>query len=90
MDHDLIQGAMWWISIIEIPALIGLFTLIMGVMRELANFRIEVAKTYASSQQVRELEMRLTSHLLRIEAKLDRTALKAENLSARTQERKPS
>lgn len=52
----------------------------------LSAFRLDVARTYTPAVQVRELEGRLTSHLLRIEAKLDSTALKAEVLHA---ERKP-
>ena len=43
----------------------------------LSAFKLEVAKTYASQNDLRDLEARLTSHLLRIEAKLDKTALKA-------------
>lgn len=82
MQNDILQQAMWWIGVVEIPVLVALFTLIWSVMRDLTNFRMEVARTYASAIQVRELEQRLTAHLLRIEAKLDTTALKAENLSA--------
>ncbi|GJL84251.1 MAG: hypothetical protein DHS20C02_00260 [Micavibrio sp.] len=48
-------------------------------LREGLNaFKLEVAKNYASHNDLRDLEERLTQHLLRIEAKLDRTALKAE------------
>ncbi len=83
MPPDFFTSAMWWISVIEIPALGGLFALIMGVMRDVSNFRLFVAQHYASFMQTRELEQRLTAHLLRIEAKLDATALKAEHLSAR-------
>jgi len=32
---------------------------------------------------LKELEVRLVSHLLRIESKLDHTAMKAESLNAR-------
>ncbi len=39
----------------------------------LAAYKLEVAKSYASMSQLREVERRLTAHLLRIEAKLDRT-----------------
>ncbi len=52
-------------------------------MREgLSAFKLEVAKSYASHADLKELENRLVSHLLRIEAKLDATALKAEALRA--------
>lgn len=49
----------------------------------LGAFKLEVAKTYASQHDLRDLEARLVAHLLRIEAKLDTTALKAEALGAR-------
>ncbi|MBI1301352.1 MAG: hypothetical protein GC137_06805 [Alphaproteobacteria bacterium] len=49
----------------------------------LAAFKLEVAKNYASRQDVRAVESRIVSHLLRIEAKLDKTALKTEELKAR-------
>jgi len=49
----------------------------------LTSFKLEVAKTYASQTDMRDLESRLTGHLLRIEAKLDVTALKAEALQAK-------
>ncbi len=48
----------------------------------LSAFKLEVAKNYASQKDLRALEMRLVEHLLRIESKLDQTALKAESLSA--------
>jgi hypothetical protein len=48
----------------------------------LSAFKLEVAKSYASVTDMRELEMRIVSHLLRIEDKLDRTALKTESLKA--------
>ena len=46
-------------------------------------FKLEVAKTYASHTDLRDLEGRLVGHLLRIEAKLDTTALKAEAASVK-------
>lgn len=53
-------------------------------LRDALNaFKLEVAKTYASQGDMRELESRLTGHLLRIEAKLDATALKADAINAR-------
>ena len=48
----------------------------------LAAFKLEVAKSYASITDMRELEARLVSHLLRIETKLDTTAMKTEALNA--------
>lgn len=53
-------------------------------MREaLAAFKLEVAKSYASISDMKEIEGRLVAHLLRIEAKLDTTAMKTEALHAR-------
>jgi hypothetical protein len=53
-------------------------------MREgLSAFKLEVAKSYASIADMKELEARLVGHLLRIEEKLDKTALKAEALHAK-------
>lgn len=49
----------------------------------LAAFKLEVAKSYASITDMKELEVRLVTHLLRIEAKLDTTAIKTEVLHAR-------
>ena len=48
----------------------------------LSSYKLEVAKTYAALSDVKELELRLVSHLLRIEAKLDTTAMKTEALRA--------
>ena len=94
LSHDLA----WWITAFDLPAMAGLLLLIWRVRREaedaieqmresLTDFRLEVAMTYASQAAMRELETRLTSHLLRIEAKLDVTALKAEAIGARTKEK---
>jgi len=42
-------------------------------MREsLAAYKLEVAKTYSTQAEMRNLEGRLVSHLLRIESKLDK------------------
>lgn len=100
LSNDLI----WWITVIDVPALSGLFILIWRTRREaeqsvrhlreivdtrssqlreaLAAFKLEVAKSYASIADMRELEGRLVAHLLRIEAKLDKTAMKTEALGA--------
>lgn len=49
----------------------------------LSAFKLEVAKSYASVTDMKDLESRIVSHLLRIESKLDQTALKTESLKAR-------
>ncbi|MCB9960261.1 MAG: hypothetical protein H6843_16820 [Rhodospirillaceae bacterium] len=86
---------LWWISMVELPALAGLFWLIWRVRRDsddaaarlrqrsddgdarvradLADFKLEVAREYASLASLKDVERRLVAHLLRIEDKLDRT-----------------
>lgn len=103
--HIFDEGLIWWLTVIEIPALTGLLVLSWKIKKEaedairknheliemrnsqlregISAFKLEVAKNYASHGDLRELEERLVSHLLRIEAKLDATALKAESLSVR-------
>ena len=75
----------WWLSAIEIPVLSGLFWMIWKIKSEVSDFKIEVANNYARLSDVMQLENRLTSHLLRIEVKLDVTALKTESLKAKNQ-----
>lgn len=41
------------------------------LQRDLAAFKLEVARSYASVALLKDSEKRLTHHLLRIEAKLD-------------------
>jgi lipopolysaccharide biosynthesis regulator YciM len=95
----------WWITVVDIPALSALFWLIWRTRREadeaidhlhdkmdkrssqfresLSAFKLEVAKSYATAGDMKDLEGRIVSHLLRIEAKLDQTALKTESLQPR-------
>ena len=77
------ENFFWWLSAIEIPVLSGLFWMIWKVKSELSDYKIEVANNYARSSDVMQVETRLTSHLLRIEAKLDVTALTTESLKAK-------
>lgn len=72
----------WWITVIDLPAMAGLFWMIWRLRENLNNFKLEVAKTYASQADMRGVEKRLVEHLLRIESKLDTTALKTEGLIA--------
>lgn len=103
LSHDLV----WWITVIDLPAMAGLFWLIWRTrqdtedtaahlqtllerrteqLRDALNaFKLEVAKTYASQNDLRQVELRIVDHLLRIEAKLDATALKAEALKAKAE-----
>ena len=71
----------WWITVIEIPVITCLFWLIWRTREDLADHKVKVAEDYAETSDVKILEHRLTSHLLRIEAKLDVTALKTERIS---------
>lgn len=83
----------WWITVVELPALAGLFWLIWRSRREsdtalddtrhefetslvfvresLSAFKLDVAKNYASISYLKEVERRLTDHLVRIEEKID-------------------
>ncbi|MCW9035574.1 MAG: hypothetical protein OQK35_05630 [Alphaproteobacteria bacterium] len=85
----------WWITVVELPALGGLFLLLWRVRRDcevslrnfhdhleaelshlrenLSAYKLEVAKTYASLHHLKDVERRLTRHLVRIENKLDST-----------------
>lgn len=80
MDTILPGGILWWITAIEVPALAGLLALVLRLRDAIAEEKLEAMKAFASIGAVRELEQRLVSHLLRIEAKLDTTALKTEAL----------
>lgn len=77
-----IFDSLWWVTVVEIPALAGLFWLLWrqrleqsaavdALKDELADFKLEVAKSYASTQALKDAEVRLTAHLVRIERKLD-------------------
>ena len=81
------ENFIWWLSAIELPVLSGLFWMIWKVKSEISDFKIEVANNYARLSDVMQLENRLTSHLLRIEVKLDVTALKTEALQAKNRKK---
>ncbi|HOO50964.1 MAG TPA: hypothetical protein PLK94_06725 [Alphaproteobacteria bacterium] len=89
MSETILQTLGWWIAVIELPVLSALFWMIWNSRRDfesalqllredLSDHKVDVARTYAQTKDLRLLENRLTAHLLRIEAKLDATALKAE------------
>lgn len=108
MGTFLDNGLTWWITVVDIPVMAGLFWFSLKIksdyqeslkslhdtldvrtsqLREsLSSFKLEVAKSYASVIDMKDLENRIVSHLLRIESKLDRTALKTEALKAKKQE----
>lgn len=95
MKEILMDGSLlWWITVIEIPVLSGLFWMVQKVRNrteeelrhiqtDFNHLQLEIARSYASANDVKEIEARLVAHLLRIEAKLDETALKAEALNAK-------
>lgn len=102
MNTILDSGQIWWITVVDLPALSTLFWLHLRGRKEmqdtaariqdsldvrssqlreaLAAFKLEVAKSYASSADMKDLEGRIVGHLIRIESKLDQTALKTEAL----------
>ncbi|MEQ8444192.1 MAG: hypothetical protein RIM72_09010 [Alphaproteobacteria bacterium] len=53
-------------------------TAVARAREALGAYKLEVAKSYASTAQLKDLEHRLTDHLLRIESKLDRRAQSAD------------
>lgn len=110
MHQFLDSGLVWWITVVDIPALSGLFWLYMRLHKDSENaidvltetlemrcsqlrealsaFKLEAAKTYVSVHDFRDLESRLVAHLVRIELKLDKTALVAAALQAQKQQEK--
>ncbi len=73
----------WWITAIELPALGGLFWLLQShrttcarelksLSAELADHKLHVATNYVSVRYLKDVEARITVHLLKIETKLDR------------------
>ncbi len=94
MNETLFSQIDNWITAIELPALSALFWMIWHGRREsddaidalkdqISAHQIEIARHYAPSRDLHTLENRLTAHLLRIESKLDATALKTEKISGR-------
>lgn len=101
---EISEDLLWWITVVDLPALAGLLVLILRVRAEcsaevdklhhtldvrsdqlrdaLSGFKLEVAKTYASHKDLRSVEARIVDHLLRIESKLDHTAIKTAELTA--------
>lgn len=96
MTGQFAMDLMWWLSMVELPALGGLFWLIqqqrerhdqivqqmqaeqraaIGATRAaLSDFKLDVAQRYASIAYLKDVETRLTEHLLRIETKLGQPA----------------
>lgn len=83
MQGDWTIDLAWWATAVELPALAGLFWLMQRgraelearadrLRDELSAFKLEVARSYASTAALKDVERRLTEHLVRIEGKLDR------------------
>lgn len=71
-----------WAAMIEIPVFAAIFRMLGkhrqlaeetgdGLKEALAEFKIHVARNYVSVNYLKDVEDRLTNHLLRIENKLD-------------------
>ena len=71
-----------WVNMIEVPIFAALFRMIIKGKKDvddsstiikdgLAEFKVHVASNYVSSNYLKDVENRLTSHLLRIEKKLE-------------------
>ncbi|HEY1097038.1 MAG TPA: hypothetical protein VGF14_07340 [Alphaproteobacteria bacterium] len=83
--NDIIPATIiWWIVTVDIPLITGFLIMISRVRREadsaiasvrdaLVSYKLDVAQSYASITQMKDLESRLVAHLLRIETKLENT-----------------
>lgn len=93
VDIPVLSGLFWMLLRIRqdgedaIDVLRETLDLRTSQLREtLSAFKLEVAKSYASVGDMKDLETRIVSHLLRIESKLDRTALITAELKAQQSE----
>ena len=94
-DMILSGDVIWWIKLVEIPVLTTMAGFlwrlherlnkdIADVKQTVTDHRLEVAQHYASVDLLKDTEKRLTSHLLRIEAKLDSRSFAPPSPSARS------
>lgn len=67
-----------WVTLIEVPLFIAIFKMFFkervehqNIKDALAEFKLHVARNYVSTTYLKDIENRLTNHLLRIEQKLD-------------------
>jgi hypothetical protein len=88
MTNFIPDQLIWWITAVDVPMITAFFIAFARLKRDvehnieqgrerLSAFKLTVAQNYASINHVKDLESRLIAHLLRIETKLDNTALKA-------------
>ena len=71
-----------WVALIELPIFAALFKMTIRHKKDyeqelakckeaLAEFKLHAARNYVSVNQLKDVENRLTDHLIRIEKKLD-------------------
>jgi hypothetical protein len=93
MEEIIPRTVLWWLVTVDMPIAAGVLVMISRMRREfeqtlqqintaIHDHKLEVARAYAPLNHVRDLEQRLVAHLLRIESKLDNTALKTQTVLA--------
>jgi hypothetical protein len=81
----------WWIVAVDLPLLTTFVVVtarfrrdmdqtIVALRDALNYYKLEVAQSYASIGQLKDLESRLVAHLLRIETKLENTRNNASHI----------
>lgn len=53
----------WWITVIELPAMVGLFWMVMRNATALNNYKLHVAEKYASVDYLKDVEGRLIDEI---------------------------
>lgn len=53
----------WWITVIELPAMAGLFWMVMRNATALNNYKLHVAEKYASVDYLKDVEGRLIDEI---------------------------
>ncbi|WP_417821253.1 hypothetical protein [Terasakiella sp.] len=66
-----LEALLPWLSLVILPAIGGLFWLIISTRKELTDYKLDVAKQYATINYLKDVEGRMTRVLERIERKLD-------------------
>ena len=80
----------WWITVVELPLILGAYGLILkrgrdfdrelaSLSRDLQDYKLTAAQTFASIGYLKDVENRLTAHLDAIEKKLDRLIFSKRN-----------
>lgn len=93
MEEIIPRTILWWVVAVDLPLATAFLALLNRTRREfeqtlqqinaaIHEHKLEVARSYAPLNHVRDLEQRLVAHLLRIESKLDNTALKTQTALA--------